>query len=272
MIVFYKVPLYNRKELRIHTREGKVDDMIRLILVSLFLIIFLILSIPIMLLERVIKKFNPHAADISSLRIVQWAFKVILFFTGTKLTIIGEDRIPKDQAVLYVPNHQSYFDIVITYSRCPGLTGYVSKDFMEKIPLLSNWMKHLYCLFLDRSDMKAGLKTILTGIDYIKNGISICIFPEGTRNPHPEEGLLPFKEGSLKMAEKTGCPIIPIAITGSQNIWEKHMPFMRKCRVIVEYGEPIYLNQLDKERRKFSGAYTQSKVEEMLEHHKSMIA
>ena len=197
---------------------------------------------------------------------------MILFFTGTKLTIIGEDRIPKDQAVLYVPNHQSYFDIVITYSRCPGLTGYVSKDFMEKIPLLSNWMKHLYCLFLDRSDMKAGLKTILTGIDYIKNGISICIFPEGTRNPHPEEGLLPFKEGSLKMAEKTGCPIIPIAITGSQDIWEKHMPFMRKCRVIVEYGEPIYLNQLDKERRKFSGAYTQSKIKEMLENHKSMIA
>ena len=272
MIVFYKVPLYNRKELRIHTREGKVDDMIRLILVSLFLIIFLILSIPIMLFERVVKKFNPHAADISSLRIVQWAFKVILFFTGTKLTIIGEDRIPKDQAVLYVPNHQSYFDIVITYSRCPGLTGYVSKDFMEKIPLLSNWMKHLYCLFLDRSDMKAGLKTILTGIDYIKNGISICIFPEGTRNPHPEEGLLPFKEGSLKMAEKTGCPIIPIAITGSQDIWEKHMPFMRKCRIIVEYGEPIYLNQLDKERRKFSGAYTQSKIKEMLENHKSMIA
>ena len=272
MIVFYKVPLYNRKELRIHTREGKVDDMIRLILVSLFLIIFLILSIPIMLFERVVKKFNPHAADISSLRIVQWAFKVILFFTGTKLTIIGEDRIPKDQAVLYVPNHQSYFDIVITYSRCPGLTGYVSKDFMEKIPLLSNWMKHLYCLFLDRSDMKAGLKTILTGIDYIKNGISICIFPEGTRNPHPEEGLLPFKEGSLKMAEKTGCPIIPIAITGSQDIFEKHLTFMRKCRVIVEYGEPIYLNQLDKERRKFSGAYTQSKIKEMLENHKSMIA
>ncbi len=246
--------------------------MIRLILVSLFLIIFLILSIPVMLTERVIKKFNKPAADISSLRIVQWAFKVILVFTGTKLTIIGEDRIPKDQAVLYVPNHQSYFDIVITYSRCPGLTGYVSKDFMERVPLLSNWMKHLYCLFLDRSDMKAGLKTIMTGIDYIKNGISICIFPEGTRNPHPEDGLLPFKEGSLKMAEKTGCPVIPVAISGSQDIWEKHMPFMRKCKVIVEYGEPIYLNQLDKEDRKFSGAYTQSKIEEMLKNHKSMTA
>ena len=202
--------------------------MIRLILVSVFLILFLIGSIPIMLAERVMKKFNRPAADISCLRIVQWAFKVILFFTGVKLTVIGEERVPKDQAVLYIPNHQSYFDIVITYSRCPGLTGYVSKDFMEKVPLLSNWMKHLYCLFLNRSDIKAGLKMILTGIEYINKGISICIFPEGTRNPHPKEGLLPFKEGSLKMAEKTGCPIIPIAITGSQNIWEKHMPLDRK--------------------------------------------
>lgn len=245
--------------------------MIRLLLVSAFLILFLIASIPIMLMERVIKKFNPQAADISSLRIVQWAFKVILIFTGTKLTIIGEDRIPKDQAVLYIPNHQSYFDIVITYSRCPGLTGYVSKDFMRKVPLLSNWMKHLHCLFLKRSDLKAGMKMILTGIEQINNGISVCIFPEGTRNPNPENGLLPFKEGSLKMAEKTGCPIIPVAISNSHAIWEQHMPFMRKCHVIVEYGEPIYLKELDKEQRKFSGAYTKSKIEEMLEQHKAMI-
>ena len=72
------------------------------------------------------------------------------------------------------------------------------------------------------------------------------------------------------MAEKTGCPVIPIAISGSQDIWEKHLPFIRKCEVIVEYGEPVYLNHLDKEQRKFSGAYTQSKVEEMLRQHKSM--
>lgn len=245
--------------------------MIRLILVSLFLICFLILSIPIMIFEWIFEKFNKPAADISSLRIVQWAFRMVLFFAGTKTTIIGEERIPKDTAVLYIPNHQSYFDIIITYSRCPGLTGYISKDILEKVPLLSIWMKRLYCLFLDRSNIKEGLKTILTGIEYVKKGISICIFPEGTRNPHPEDGLLPFKQGSLKIAEKTGCPIIPVAITNSQNIWEAHMPYMRKCNVIVEYGEPIYLKDLDKEQKKFSGAYTQGKISEMLEQHKSMM-
>ena len=245
--------------------------MIRIILVAVFLITFLIFSVPILIAEWALKKINPYAADISSLRIVQWAFKVVIFLAGTKVTVIGEEHVPKDQAVLYIPNHLSYFDIVITYSRCPGLTGYIAKDKMRRYPLLSNWMERLYCLFLDRADMREGLKMVLTGIDQIKRGISVCIFPEGTRNPNPENGMLPFKEGSLKMAEKTSCPIIPIAITNTHNIFKSHLPFIRKCQVIIEYGEPIYIKELDKEQRKFSGAYTQSKIEEMLEKHKSMI-
>ena len=77
------------------------------------------------------------AADISQLRMVQWAFRVILFICGTRLTIIGEENVPKDQPVLYIGNHRSYFDIIITDSRCPRLTGYVAKDSMKKVPLLS---------------------------------------------------------------------------------------------------------------------------------------
>lgn len=245
--------------------------MIRITLIMIFFILFLIFSIPIMIVEWILKKFRPYAADISSLRIVQWAFKVVLRIAGTDITVIGEERIPKDQAVLYIPNHQSYFDIIITYSRCPGLTGYVSKDMLEKVPLLSTWMRRLYCLFLNRSDIKAGMKMILTGIEQIKNGISICIFPEGTRNEHPETGLLPFKEASFKMATKTGCPIVPIAITNSQNIWENHFPSVRKCHVIVEYGEPILLDELTKEEKKFPGAYTRAKIEEMMNAHKTML-
>ena len=245
--------------------------MIRLILILIFITLFLILSIPIMFAEWILKKFKPYAADISSLRIVQWAFKVILFLAGTKITVIGEENIPNDTAVLYVPNHQSYFDIIITYSRCKGLTGYVSKEFMKKIPLLGIWMKRLYCLFLKRNDMKAGLKMILTGIDQIKHGVSMCIFPEGTRNKHPENGPAPFKEGSLKMAEKTGCPIIPIAISNTAEIWESHMPRVKKCHVIIEYGKPIYIKDLDKHQQKFLGAYTQNIIEEMLEEHNALL-
>ena len=239
--------------------------MIRLLLVVLTLLLYLILGIPVLLAEWVISRWNPHFRDISCLRMVQATFKLILWFTGADITYIGREHIPTDQAVLYVGNHNSYFDILLTYSQCPGLTGYVAKAEMLRYPLLRDWMKRLYCLFLDRTDMRAGLQMILTGIDYIKSGISICIFPEGTRSRDGK--MRPFKEGSMKMASKTGCPIIPIAISNSAEIFERHLPRIKPCRVIVEYGAPIRPKELPKEQQKFLGAYTQQKIQEMLDQH-----
>lgn len=246
--------------------------MIRFIIIVILVVGFLILSIPILIAEWLIGKFNPKARDISSLRIVQFMFKVILFVAGTRITVIGEEHVPKDVPVLYVGNHRSYFDIVLTYARCPGLTGYVAKDSMLKIPLLSTWMKRLYCLFLNRTDIKEGLKTILQGIEQIKSGISMCIFPEGTRNRSEDETqLMPFKEGSLKMAEKTGCPIIPMSINNTASIFESHMPFVRPCHVILEYGEPIYPKELPKEQKKFLGAHCREIIENTLRKNQALL-
>ena len=245
--------------------------MIRTIIIAIFIVAFLILSIPILFVEWIIGKFAPHARDISSLRIIQFIFKLITLLTGSKVTVIGEENVPKDTAVLYIGNHRSYFDIVLTYARCPGLTGYVAKDSMKKIPLLSTWMERLYCLFLDRSNIKEGLKTILKGIEQIKGGISMCIFPEGTRNRDANGPMLPFKEGSFKLAEKTGCPIIPMALTNTADIFENHIPRIRPAHVILEYGKPIYVKELDKETRKFLGAYTQQIIQDMLDEHQKML-
>lgn len=237
--------------------------MFRFICVAAFVILFLILSIPLLIIEWLIGKWNPARKDRSSLHIVQWAFRTILRMTGVTLTVIGEEHVPADTPVLYVANHRSYFDILLTYSRCPIPTGYVAKKEMERIPLLSNWMKNLHCLFLDRENIKEGLKTILTGIEKIKSGKSMCIFPEGTRNR--EDEMMPFKEGSLKMAEKTGCPIIPMALTNSAEIFENHFPKIYKTHVILEYGAPIYPGELSKEEKKRLGAYTQNAIQEMLD-------
>lgn len=234
--------------------------MIRLIFVALFLVVFLILSIPVMLVEWIIGKKNPNARDYSSLRIVQWAFKVILWIAGVNVTVIGEEHIP-DEPVLYIGNHRSFFDIPITYSRCRRLTGFVAKKEIEKVPLLSTWMRYLYCLFLDRDDVRAGLKTILTAIEQVKNGISIFIFPEGTRNKGEELSVLPFHDGSFKIAEKTGCAVIPVSINNSVQILEAHFPFIRKTHVVLEYGEPIYPNTLDKEAKKQLGTYCHDLIE-----------
>lgn len=246
--------------------------MIRFIIVCICVIGYLILSIPILLAEWVVGKFNPRAKDISSLRIIQTVFRFILKVTGADITIIGHENVPKDQAVLYIGNHRSFFDILLTYVHCPDLTGYVAKKEMEPIPLLSIWMRYLHCLFLDRKDIKEGMKTILTAIEKVKNGISVCIFPEGTRNKGNDElELLPFHEGSFKIATKSGCPIIPMAISNSAEIFENHFPKIKPCKVVVEYGKPIYPEQLSKEDKKRLGAYTQGIILEMLKKNQELV-
>ncbi len=230
--------------------------MIRFILVATFVVLFLIFSIPLLIIEWIIGQFNMDIKNRSSLAIVNWAFRVCLWLAGTAVTVLGKENVPLDTAVLYVGNHRSYFDILLTYVRVPRPTGYVAKKEMLRYPLLKNWMKNLHCLFLDRDNIKEGLKTILTGIDKVKNGISICIFPEGTRNK-VNDTFLPFHDGSFKIAEKSGCPIIPMSINNSAAIFEDHLPKIKKAHVVIEYGKPILLDQLSKEEKKRIGEHVQ---------------
>ncbi|MDL2295785.1 1-acyl-sn-glycerol-3-phosphate acyltransferase [Lachnospiraceae bacterium OttesenSCG-928-E19] len=245
--------------------------MIRFILVAIILVLFLVGFIPVLIVEWIIGKFNPYARDISSLRLVQGAFKLMLFITGVELTVIGEENVPKDEAVLYIGNHRSFFDILITYSRCPRLTGYVAKKEMKKIPLLSTWMNRLYCLYMDRTSPKEGLKTILKAIEHVKNGISICIFPEGTRNKGDELSMLDFKDGALKIAEKSGCAIIPMSLNNTAEIFENHFPRIKKTQVILEYGTPIYPKELDKETKKHLGNHCQALIQETINKNASLL-
>lgn len=244
--------------------------MIRLILVATFLILYLLVSYILFFVEWIIGKIDKRAKDYSSLRIVQWGFRVILTLSGVKVTVKGKENIP-DEAVLFVGNHRSYFDILILYVQCKRLTGFVAKDSMEKIPSLRVWMRYLYCLFLDRKDPRAGMKTILQAIEYVKQGVSICIFPEGTRNDGEELTMLPFKEGSFKIATKTGCPIVPVAINNSIEIFESHMPRIKKTHVVVEYLTPIDPKALSKEEQKVIGAKCQKMIEDTIKKNASLV-
>lgn len=244
--------------------------MIRFILVISFLFWFLVLGSPLLVAEWIIGKFNPDVKSRSSLAIVNWAFRNVIRLAGVNVIAKGEERIPKDTAVLYVGNHRSYFDVILTYVRVPRPTGYIAKKEMEKAPLLSNWMRNLHCLFLDRDDVKQGLKIILQAVEKVKSGISITIFPEGTRNRQPD-CLLPFHNGSFKIAEKGDVPIVPMSIVNTGAIWEDHLPKMKKATVIIEYCEPVYIKDLDKEDRKDLGKYVGDIIMEKYRENKKLL-
>lgn len=237
----------------------------RTILVVLFLFFYFIWSLPYLGIEWLLGKKNREASDLRQLRYVQWAFRVIMWISGIKLTVIGEEHVPRDEAVLYVCNHRSIMDIVISYERCPRLTGYISKDIIKKIPVLHLFMKRLHCLFLNRKDTRQGLEIILSAIDKVKQGVSICIFPEGTRNKNEKlTNLLPFKEGSMKIASRTGCKIVPMAVSHTEETLENHFPWLRKTDVTLMYGEPIDTKDMDKEALKHLGAHCQEIILQML--------
>ena len=239
--------------------------MIRLLLVLFTLVGFLIFSYPFLVAQVSLGKKDPHARDLETIKVVRSVFKVLLKLAGVTVTVKGAENIPEDTAVLYVGNHRSYFDILAGYTTVPTLLGFVAKKEMEKIPLLRTWMVNVNCLFLDRKNIKEGLKMILQGIEKVKNGVSIWIFPEGTRNTNEDiTELLPFKEGSLKIAEKSGCPVIPVAMTGTAEVLEKHFPFITPSHITIYYGKPFYVKELEAEDRKHPGAYTRNVLIRML--------
>lgn len=233
--------------------------MIRFLVIVLYLLLYLILSIPLLFAEWLIGKRNPGLKDKSSKAIVGWGFRCITRLAGTRLILLGTERIPRDSAVLYVGNHRSYFDIVLTLCAFPGITGYVAKREMLKWPLLNLWMKNIHCLFLDRKNIREGLKTILEGVEEVKKGVSLCIFPEGTRNK-VNDTFLPFHDGSFKIAQKGHVPVIPMVIVNSAAVFEDHFPKIKKAVVVIEFQEPVYLDRLDKETKKAPGAYVRNLI------------
>ncbi len=253
--------------------EWRIESMLMWLRAGLTLlatVLFLIISIPVYLILWIVGKFSQEAKDIASLRFIQGGLHFVWFFTGCRLTVIGRENIPKDQAVLYIGNHRSIFDAVITIMQLPSVTGYLAKIQLSKIPLLRQWAHNLHVLFLDRDDIRQGLQVILSAIDEIKAGHSIFIFPEGTRSK--EEGvILPFHGGSFKVATKAKCPIIPVTLVNTGDIFEDHWPKIKAVHVIVEYGKPIDVASLSPEEKKHIAEYVQDIIAETYEKDKALL-
>lgn len=233
----------------------------RTILIGIYLLLYTIISIPLFLILFVVGKFNKRTKAIISQKIVIYlGFRPILFISGVKLTVKGRENILKDQAALYVFNHRGFYDILAGYVTAPYPTAFVSKVEIKKVPMVSRWMKYMNCLFLEREDIRQGLQTILEGIELLKNGTSIYIAPEGSRNSGEE--LLEFHEASFKLAEKSKCPIVPVAINNTDAIFERHLPWIHRGHVIIEYCEPVYMDKMERTEKKNVGKTIRSILSE----------
>ncbi|RII32157.1 1-acyl-sn-glycerol-3-phosphate acyltransferase [Clostridium chromiireducens] len=173
-----------------------------------------------------------------------WA-KFIMKAAGAKINIKGLENIPKGQTVLFVSNHQSNFDIPLLLSVIDVPKGFIAKKELEKWPLISTWMKYINCIFMDRDNLRKSAASIVDGINLLKSGYSMVIFPSGTRSKGKSTDE--FKGGSFKLATKSKCPIVPITINGTYKLLEENNNRVKGATVELLIHPPIDVVNLNKD-------------------------
>jgi 1-acyl-sn-glycerol-3-phosphate acyltransferase len=175
-----------------------------------------------------------------------WAFSIMML-AGAKVTVTGRENIPKKGGVCFVSNHCGCFDIMLLAAYCGRQFGFIAKKELSFVPILNVWIYTLGGLFIDRGNVRKAIRTINKGVELIKEGGGMVVFPEGSRSRG--RGLLPFHPGSLKLATSSQAPIVPVAIKGSYALFEKNNRVV-SAPVKIMFLEPIETANLPPEDRK----------------------
>lgn len=220
----------------------------RTALTFISLALTLIASVPMLLRAKYLGALGrkEEKADYVEKITGAWA-RFVIKLTGSRVKVTGLENIPKNSPVVYISNHQGDFDTLVFLGYVPGYKCFISKIEVLKVPLLSSWMKAMHCVFMDRSNIKQSVESINKGIENLRHGYSVIIFPEGTRSRSPEMGE--FKSGSFKLATRTGIPIIPVTMKNTYKIWEEKKR-VRSTNVEMIISEPVETDYLTKEELK----------------------
>ncbi|MGN1161564.1 MAG: lysophospholipid acyltransferase family protein [Candidatus Fimenecus sp.] len=163
----------------------------------------------------------------------------------SKVTVNGLEKIPTDRPVLFVSNHESYADIpMLIYALRDFNFGFMLKSTMENIPFIKNYLKYMYCVTVDQSDIRRGAAAINEAADFINSGKSLLIFPEGRRSfsNTPDE----FKNGAFKVAQKTGVTVVPIYIHNIHLTYEGNGRRVAPADISVNVLDPIETDKMSR--------------------------
>ena len=196
-------------------------------------------------LDYITKNKSPEEAQAYMDKwLITWA-NFCLKRAGIRLSVKGKENLPEG-ACVFIANHQGYFDIPALIAAADRPVGYIAKKEILSHKYISYWMKKIHCVFIDRENVKESLKAINQGVEYVKSGFNMAIFPEGTRSKGGPVGE--FKKGSMKLATKSGVPIVPVAINGTYKAREANkFNAIKPAQVTVTICKPIILSELAKE-------------------------
>lgn len=214
-------------------------------------------------LKRKIHTLSAQEKDQLVYKTTNWFGKKMIRVVGSTVQVNGLENVPKDKPVLVVSNHQSDMDIPVLLGYLNKPIGFVSKAEIKKFPLVSTWMEMMNCVFMDRKNRRQSLQAIKDGIELLKQGHSIVIFPEGTRSKG--EGMVEFKAGSFHLAVKAGVAILPVTLDGTYKMFEANGNRMKPAHATVTISKPITAEQYENMDIKELAKYTQDIIANQLE-------
>ena len=161
----------------------------------------------------------------------------ILAGSCIKVEVKGLSNIDMTESYIYMANHQSNFDIPVLLASLPVQFKWLAKAELFRIPLFGYAMRRLGYISIDRSGRRSALASLKKVAKTIKNGVSVIIFPEGTRSR--DGNIKPFKNGGFVIAIDAGVPIVPVIIHGTWPIMSKNRLHIKPGNVILEIQKPI---------------------------------
>jgi 1-acyl-sn-glycerol-3-phosphate acyltransferase len=189
--------------------------------------------------------FNPYGKAVKFFSDI-WA-KSILFTAGTKIVVEGLENVDPEKHYIFIGNHQSHFDVLVLFATLPLTIRFIAKKELFPIPVFGWALYASGMIKIDRGDREKAMKSMAKAIETIRRQVSVAIFAEGTRSASGE--ILPFKKGGFVMAIKGNIPIIPVSISGSRAILQKHSLRVTSGKVRIIYGKPIDTTGYNYEQR-----------------------
>jgi 1-acyl-sn-glycerol-3-phosphate acyltransferase len=164
-----------------------------------------------------------------------WSW-LILATTGVDVTVQGLERIVPGKTYVFVANHQSIYDIPCLFWSIPFQLRIIAKESLGKFPMLGPHLKRTGHMLVDRSKPdRAGIFGWASRLT--SNGLSLIVFPEGTRSR--DGRMAKFKGGSIMLAMQAGLPIVPISVIGSRHVMKKGEVTTRPGHVTLIVHDPI---------------------------------
>jgi len=203
---------------------------------TIFFIIWTVMATGFFSIVAILSSLLDRKGELPHLVARVWG-RTLLFGARVKVTVKNPDNIDPSRSYIYMSNHQSNFDIPVLLAYLPVQYRWLAKMELFRIPIFGFAMRRAGYISIDRSDRKAAILSLKHAAEIIRGGVSVLIFPEGTRSR--DGNIRPFKSGGFILAIDSGAPIVPVIIHGTFPIMPKDRLRIRPGNVVLEIEKPV---------------------------------